>query len=286
MDKTVTSLILAAATSFPLVNIAKVHNHILPTKGNASHISEDYSLKSKFSLLNTITIALSDTLTRLRNNDYDLFQFQVEFLLSPKCHGTVSENGELASRDTADNCLWDDSLLGKKTAKPDIYAILREGDQPLPKRSDCKNTKSVHCILSCPENQYRCQFTLLLDSKKTYSLFLADKDLVVDDTAGIFVFFPLKDAVGVTYNDKDGRSVVRLSSVNLDTLDACFSAIETLTNNPANTQNIENLKKAKDFLDDLVNYLMKTQPLPDFNTIAFIGAQCKIYNDQVKPQTY
>ncbi|CCI22540.1 hypothetical protein MICAG_1790005 [Microcystis aeruginosa PCC 9808] len=178
--------------------------------------------------------------------------------------------------------------MGSDTVKPDIYAILVEGNQPFPKRSDCKNTPSVHCILTCPKNQYRCQFTLLLDSEKTYSLFLADKDLLVDDTAGVFVFSPLKSGVVVTHKDKEGRSFVRLNvdGGSLNSLDACLSAIEAFKNDPNNTQNIEKLEKAKYFLNALVGYLSKKQSLPSFDTITSIDAICKIHNDQIKPQTY
>ncbi|GCL51170.1 hypothetical protein NIES3804_27470 [Microcystis aeruginosa NIES-3804] len=216
-----------------------------------------------------------------------LVQFQVEFLLSPKCPGTVSEGGELGSYDAAKNCLWDDSFLGSKTAKPDIYAILVEGNTPFPQRTDCQDTPSARCILVCPENQLNCQFTLLLNSQKAYSLFLGDKDLLVDDTAGIFAFYPSQLTEGsLILQDKEGRSVVKLSKANINPLDDCLFAIEALSSGSPNSAN-DQLKKAQDFLKLLINYLTKQQSsLPDFSTIQFIAGSCKPFADQVKPQTY
>jgi len=235
---------------------------------------------------NTITIALNSTeFIKLKNNHYDLVQFQVEFLLSPKCHGNVPGNGELESRDVANNCLWDDSSLGKKTAKPDIYAILVEGNQPFPKRSDCEDTPSARCILKCPENQYRCQFTLLLNSQKTYSLFLADKDLLVDDNAGVFVFSPPPqlNSQSKTLIDKDGRSVVKLTSnVSDEPIDACFWAIEILADDP-NSASFK-VQMAKNFLESIDKN--KKGFLPDFGSVLWTLGGCKDYFEQIKPQTY
>jgi hypothetical protein len=196
-----------------------------------------------FSILPSFALN-SSTLKELLDNKYILVQFQVELKLSEKCRGQRGANDELVSRDTANNCLWDDSSLGKKTAKPDIYVILvdesKRQNQPLPQRNDCKDTPYAHCILECPENQYRCQFTLLLNSEHDYSLFLFDKDLLVDDNAGVFVFSPhypssnlwqLKSKF-LTVEDIHGKSVVSLSETGYDPFDACLSSIETLANDP------------------------------------------------------
>ncbi|MFM7978603.1 MAG: hypothetical protein ACKPKO_04745, partial [Candidatus Fonsibacter sp.] len=131
------------------------------------------------------------------------------------------------------------------------------------------------------------QFTLLLNSQKAYSLFLGDKDLLVDDTAGIFAFYPSQLTEGsLILQDKEGRSVVKLSKANINPLDDCLFAIEALSSGSPNSAN-DQLKKAQDFLKLLINYLTKQQSsLPDFSTIQFIAGSCKPFADQVKPQTY
>jgi hypothetical protein len=278
MSKPLIALILVAATNYSLANIAGSYASDFPTEKASTTVAQQFWTAGSKNVL---------------------VEFQVEFLLSPRCPGTVSKEGGLESRDAANNCLWDDSLFGNKTAKPDIYAILVEGNEPFPKRKDCDNTSSAICIFECPKDQLRCKFTLLLNSQQQYSLSLGDKDVLVDDMAGIFDISSsqlTKLSQGpLTLKDRKFRSVVNLSLVNVNQNDLsdCLFAIETLASDNVNNPNgsdIQKLKKAKSFINLIISYLItgKIQiGLPDYRIPQWIAGACKPFTESVKPpQTY